>query len=49
MYTNSSEIVEGSRDVPVYGVLSTVTEEHRLDMPLLTQMEQKQLAAWNVS
>ena len=47
MYTNSSEIVEGSRDVPVYGVLSTVTEEHRLDMPLLTQMEQKQLAAWN--
>jgi len=49
VYTDSSKIVEGSRDVPVYGVLATLTEEHRPDMPLLTEMEQKQLAAWNAT
>lgn len=49
VFTDSSKIVEGSRDVPVYGVLATLTEEHRPDKPLLTEMEQQQIAAWNAT
>jgi len=49
MYTDSSKVVEGSRDVPVPDTLATATEEHRPDMQLLLQMEQEQLADWNAT
>ncbi len=49
MYTDSSETVERSRDVPAHDVLVSVREEHGTDLLLLTETEQRQLAAWHAT
>jgi amino acid adenylation domain-containing protein len=49
MYTNNSEIVERSHNVPVYDALPDVREEHIVNATLLTESEQQQLAAWNAT
>src|SRR5258708_2955886 len=49
MYTNSSKIAEHTGDMPIDDVLTAVSENHRADLPLLTEVEQRQLAAWNAT
>lgn len=48
MYTDSSKIAERSGDVPVDNVLTAVSENHYSEKPL-TEVEQRQLAAWNAT
>ncbi len=49
MYTNSAESALHSHDMPVYDILVGVREEHGTNTPLLTEIEQRQLAAWNAT
>ena len=48
MYTDSSKIVERSGNVPVDNVVTHRGENHYSEMPL-TELEQRQLAAWNAT
>jgi amino acid adenylation domain-containing protein len=48
MYTDSSRIVEHPGD-PIDDVLTALSENNRTDLPLLTEVEQRQLAAWNAT
>ncbi len=51
MYTNINrgKNANFSRDISVYDVLAAVREEPRVDIPLLTEIEQQQMAAWNAT
>jgi len=48
MYADSNKIAERSGDVPVDNVLTHRGENHYSEMPL-TELEQRQLAAWNAT
>jgi amino acid adenylation domain-containing protein len=43
------EVVERSHDMLAYEVLTSRQEEHRTDIPLLTEFERQQLEAWNAT
>jgi amino acid adenylation domain-containing protein len=49
MYTDNSEIAEYSRDRQVYNTVAAVKELHRIDMPLLSEIERQQLVTWNAT
>ncbi len=49
MYADGHEIAERSLEVPISEVYDVVREEHSRALPLLTEMEQHQIAAWNAT
>jgi amino acid adenylation domain-containing protein len=49
MYADGHEIAECSLEVPISEVYDVVREEHSRALPLLTEMEQHQIAAWNAT
>jgi len=49
MYPNSSERTEHSHDALSYDILAVEREKYRTGMPLLTEIEQHQLEAWNAA
>src|SRR5260370_33415718 len=49
MYADGHEIAERSLEVPISEVYDVVREEHSIALPLLTEMEQHQIAAWNAT
>jgi len=49
MYSDGYEIAERSLEVPISEVYDVVREEHSRALPLLTEMEQHQIAAWNAT
>lgn len=49
VYTNSSEIAKHSHTIPIYEVLAAEREDHRIDIPLLIEVERRQMAAWNAT
>jgi amino acid adenylation domain-containing protein len=49
VYTNNSEIAAHSHDMAIYDILTTAHEERTVDLPLLTEADQQQLAAWNAT
>jgi len=48
VYTDSSEIAESSHNIPIYDTPTAMGEEH-ITEPLLTEIEQHRLAAWNAT
>ena len=49
MYADGHEIAERSLEVPISEVYDVVREEQSRALPLLTEMEQHQIAAWNAT
>ena len=49
MYADGHEIAERSLEVPISEVYDVVREEHSRALPLLTEIEQHQIAAWNAT
>src|SRR6266446_5004131 len=49
VHTDSSETVERTHDMPIYDLLTTVRKEQHTNTALLTEIEQRQLAAWNAT
>ena len=49
MYADGHEIAERSLEVPISEVYDIVREEHSRALPLLTEIEQHQIAAWNAT
>src|SRR5258708_27087786 len=49
MYADGHEIAERSLEVPISEVYDVVREGHSRALPLLTEMEQHQIAAWNAT
>src|SRR5260370_23192049 len=49
MSTDSIKIAEHPDDMPIDDILTAVSENHHADLPLLTEVEQRQLAAWNAT
>src|SRR5260370_2086291 len=49
MYADGYEIAERSLEVPISEVYDVVREEQSRALPLLTEMEQHQIAAWNAT
>ena len=47
MYSDSSELVENSRGIQVYDVVTTMRGEHHVDTSPLSEIERQQLGAWN--
>ena len=47
MHIHSSEMADHKRTLPLSDILVTTKEEHHVEMLLLTEIEQRQLAAWN--
>src|SRR5258706_3965327 len=49
MCADGHEIAERSLEVPISEVYDVVREEHSRALPLLTEIEQHQIAAWNAT
>src|SRR5258708_21291472 len=49
MYADGHEIAERSLEVPISEVYDVVREEQTRALPLLTEMGQHQIAAWNAT
>jgi len=47
--TDNCKITERSHDRMTYDVLTAAREEYSADIPVLTEVEQRQLAAWNAT
>jgi hypothetical protein len=49
MLTDGNELAKRSQDTLAHDTFTKVKEEHDEGIPLLTEFEQRQLAAWNAT